>query len=202
MKEKIIVIIKNILTNVLTALYQPLGFAVILAVLFMFLYLYAREHVWKEAAGAWWSAFKADSLFRKLFALAFYTAILLFRTLLNRDIWANPLSDVIGVWGLYNANGQFTTEAIENVLLFIPFIVLIIWCMGEGLFGKRLSLGPVLWKSVEIAFLCSLAIECLQLFFRIGTFQLSDLFDNVLGGAIGGMIYWIGYKVKDHGKPL
>ena len=74
--------------------------------------------------------------------------------------------------------------------------------MGEGLFGKRLSLGPVLWKSVEIAFLCSLAIECLQLFFRIGTFQLSDLFDNVLGGAIGGMIYWIGYKVKDHGKPL
>ena len=37
-----------------------------------------------------------DSFFRKLFVLAFYTAMLLFRTLLNRDIWANPLSDVIG----------------------------------------------------------------------------------------------------------
>ena len=35
-------------------------------------------------------------LFRKVFVLAFYTAMLLFRTLLNRDIWANPLSDVIG----------------------------------------------------------------------------------------------------------
>ena len=44
----------------------------------------------------WWNAFKADSFFRKLFVLAFYTAMLLFRTLLNRDIWANPLSDVIG----------------------------------------------------------------------------------------------------------
>ena len=96
MAERIIEIIKIILTNVLTALYQPLGFAMILAVLFMFLYLYARDHGWKEAAGMWWNAFKADSFFRKLFVLAFYTAMLLFRTLLNRDIWANPLSDVIG----------------------------------------------------------------------------------------------------------
>lgn len=96
MTERIIEIIKIILTNVLTALYQPLGFAMILAVLLMFLYLYAREHGWNEAAGMWWNAFKADSFFRKLFVLAFYTAMLLFRTLLNRDIWANPLSDVIG----------------------------------------------------------------------------------------------------------
>lgn len=44
MAERIIEIIKIIRTNVLTALYQPLGFAMILAVLFMFLYLYAREH--------------------------------------------------------------------------------------------------------------------------------------------------------------
>lgn len=31
---------------------------------------------------------------------------------------------------------------------------------------------------------------------RLGTFQLSDLCYNTLGGAIGGVLYWMGWKVK------
>lgn len=45
-------------------------------------------------------------------------------------------------------------------------------------------------------FLFSLTIEFLQLFLRLGTFQLSDLCYNTLGGAIGGVLYWMGWKVK------
>ncbi|MGH1941946.1 VanZ family protein [Enterococcus faecium] len=34
-------------------------------------------------------------------------------------------------------------------------------------------------------------MEFLQLFLHIGTFQLSDLFYNTLGGGIGGVIYYL-----------
>ena len=34
------------------------------------------------------------------------------------------------------------------------------------------------------------------MFLRLGTWQLSDLFYNTLGGAIGGLIYYIGYNIS------
>ena len=71
-------IIKKIITNVLTALYQPFAFAVILAVLFMFLYLFAQEHGWKPVFGQWWGKFKSSKNFRRIFLLAFYIAMILF----------------------------------------------------------------------------------------------------------------------------
>lgn len=92
-------IISKIVTNVLTALYQPFWFAVILSVLFMFVYK-AYPSI-KQATKDWISWFKSDSSFRRIFFLVFYTVMILFRTLLNRNMWANPLSNVIGVWGGY-----------------------------------------------------------------------------------------------------
>lgn len=53
--------------------------------------------------------------------------MILFRILLNRSIWANPLSNVIGIWGLYDKKGKTTTEVTENLILFIPFIVFLMW---------------------------------------------------------------------------
>lgn len=46
----------------------------------------------------------------------------------------------------------------------------------------------------------SLGIEFTQLFLRLGTFQLADLFYNTLGGFIGGIIYLIGSKVLKYLK--
>lgn len=48
---------------------------------------------------------------------------------------------------------------------------------------------------MQTVFLCSFFIEFSQLILRLGTFQLSDLFYNTLGGFLGGLIYWIGYKL-------
>ena len=183
-------IIGVIIKNVLTALYQPFWFAVILAVLFMFLFIYAKEHGWKESFKIWFQNFKSDKSFRKMLFLAFYIAMILFRTLLSRSMWENPLSDVIGVWGLHNSNGELTTEVIENLALFIPFTFLLMWCVEDNI-GKKYKLLNILWKSTAITFLFSLAIELLQLFLRLGTFQLSDLFYNTLGGAVGGFIFWV-----------
>lgn len=101
-------IISNIITNVLTALYQPFWFAVILSVFFMFFWMYAKEHDWKDSVRRWIQNFKTSSCFRRLFLLVFYTTLILFRTLLNRDMWMNPLSDVLGNWWLWK-NGELTT---------------------------------------------------------------------------------------------
>ena len=193
-------IFKRIIENVLTALYQPFGFSVILAVLVMFLYLFIKDQGWKVVVRRWVNEFKANQTFRRVFLLVFYTAMILFLTLLNRNMWINPVSNTIGIWGIYNENGDLTTEAIENLALFIPFTVLLLWCFCEKMVGESVKLLTTLWKSVLVVFLFSLAIEFSQLFFRLGTFQLSDLFYNTIGGLIGGLLYWMGYKIIHKNK--
>lgn len=156
----------------------------------------------KEAVKIWWRKFRREIAFRRMFYLIFYTSMILFRTLLNRNIWMNPLSDVIGIWGLYREkNGEMilTTEVPENLILFIPFIVLLLWTFEDKLLIK-ISVPSVLWCSVKITFCFSFAIEMLQLFLRLGTWQLSDLFYNTLGGAVGGLIYWMWYRIKHRRK--
>ncbi len=105
-------LLEKIITNILTALYEPFGFSHLLSFLAMFFYLYAYEPIhagkgWKNAIVTRYQKFKESVFFRKLFFLAFLTSLILFRTLLNRQLWMNPLSDVMGGWGIWetvNAN--------------------------------------------------------------------------------------------------
>lgn len=191
---------KRIIENVLTSLYQPFGFSVIMAVLCMFLYMFVKEQGWKALVQRWIESFKKSVAFRRIFVLTFYTAMILFRTLLNRNMWINPVSNVIGVWGIYNQNDELTTEVIENLALFVPFTVLFFGGFHEKFLGESAKLLRTMWQSMKIVFLFSLTIEFLQLFLRLGTFQLSDLFYNTLGGLIGGLIYWCGYKITHRNK--
>lgn len=165
------------------------------------MFTYKQYSSIKMATKQWIVWFKTEKEFRKMFFLVFYTVMILFKTLLNRNMWENPVSNVIGIWGLYKeSNGEtvLTTEVPENMALFIPFTVLLLWSHRERLFSE-VKLGKVLWQSTKITFMFSFTIEMLQLFLRLGTWQLSDLFYNTLGGLIGGVIYWIAYKVK-HGR--
>ena len=193
-------VIKKIITNVLIALYQPFNFAVLMTIMVMFLYLYAKEYGWKKVVNHWLNTFKTDEHFRHVFLLAFYTIMILFRTLLNRNMWVNPVSNVLGVWGLYTDEGQMTTETLENLALFIPFTILLLWSYKERIVGKTVNFLTILWQSVKIVFLFSISIEFLQLFLRLGTFQFSDLFYNTIGGGVGGLIYWMGYKLHNKYK--
>lgn len=82
MKEKIDLLGK-IITNILTALYKPFGFSLLLSLLAMFFYLYAYEPIhagkgWKNAIVTWYQKFKESVFFRKLFFLAFVTSLILF----------------------------------------------------------------------------------------------------------------------------
>ena len=179
-------VFSKILTNVLTALYEPFGFSILLSFLAMFFYLYAYEPTeagkgWKSAIVTWYQRFKESVFFRKLFFLAFVTSLILFRTLLNRQLWMNPLSDVMGGWGIWE-----TTECIENVIMMVPFSSVVMWTFGEKI-GNGWK--EMLWYSGKMAFGFSLMIEMLQLLLRLGTFQLSDIFYNTVGGVLGGLMY-------------
>lgn len=187
------------ISDILTALYQPFGFSLILSVFVMFYLMRIKTEGWKKPFLDWWNNFKSDSDFRKLFCLIFYTTMILFRTLLNRDMWANPVANIIGVWGIYVENDGrkvLTTEVLENLILFIPFTFLLFWRFRVNLLGEKVKLGRVIWQSTKITFIFSFTIEMLQLFLRLGTWQLSDLFFNTVGGLFGGIIYYIGYKIK------
>ena len=143
MKETIDLLGK-ILTNILTALYEPFGFSLLLSFFAMFFYLYAYEPIhackgWKSAIVTWYQKFKESVFFRKLFFLFFVTSLILFRTLLNRSIWMNPLSDVMGGWGIWetvNGEQKLTTECIENVIMMVPFSAVVMWTFGEKVNGR------------------------------------------------------------------
>lgn len=187
--------VRQILINILDTLYKPFGYVVLTSILFMFVYLNIKEVGVKNTVLNWVQAFKTSVEFRKVFLLAFNTLYILFCTLFNRSVWSNPLNDVIGIWGIYNEKGELTTEALENLVLFIPFVMLVFWCFRERLIGEKVNFFVVVRQSVIIVFGFSFIIEVMQLLLRIGTFQLSDLFYNTLGGFIGGFIYWCGYKI-------
>ena len=139
MMKETIDLFGKILTNILTALYEPFGFSLLLSFLAMFLYLYAYEPTaagkgWKSAIVTWYQKFKESAFFRKLFLLVFVTSMILFRTLLNRNLWMNPLSNVMGGWGIWRiVNGEqtLTTECIENVIMMITFTSIGMWTFRE-----------------------------------------------------------------------
>ena len=191
----------KILTNILIALYEPFGFSLLFSFLATFFYLYGYEpqnagRGWKSAIITWYQNFKENVFFRKLFLLAFVTSMILFRTLLNRNLWMNPLSDVMGGWGIWeivNGERQLTTECIENVIMMVPFTGMVMWT-----FQEKVGSGwkKTLWQSGKIAFIFSVSIEMLQLLLRLGTFQLSDIFYNTVGGMLGGMMYCAVMKAR------
>ena len=199
--DKGIEIANKILTNILTALYEPFGFSLLLSFIAMFFYLYAYEPTqvgkgWKSAIVTWYQRFKESVFFRKLFLLAFVSSLILFRTLLNRNLWLNPLSDVMGGWSIWetvNGERKLTTECIENVIMMVPFSSVVMWT-----FEKKVgsSWKKILWQSGKVAFIFSVSIEMLQLLLRLGTFQLSDIFYNTVGGVLGGVCYWGIMKIR------
>lgn len=195
-------LVEIVAKNVLLSLYQTVWFSVLLSVLFMFYYMYAHGSGnsgkgWISAAKTWISEFKRSKQFRRVFLFSFVVTMILFKTLLNREYWMNPLSDVIGTWSIYkidplSGETSLSTECLENIVLFIPFSLLL--CGLE----KHEKKKDCIFYGVKISFFFSLGIEFFQLFLRVGTFQLSDLFFNTTGGFIGVLVYGLIYQINKH----
>ena len=136
------------------------------------------------------SEVQRERVLSETFFLSLVTSLVLFRTLLNRNLWMNPLSDVMGgrgIWETVNGEQKLTTECIENVIMMVPFSAAVLWS-----FGKKIGNGwkKILWQSGKVTVIFSISIEILQLLLRLGTFQLSDIFYNTVGGMIGGLMYY------------
>lgn len=104
----------------------------------------------------------------------------------------NPLSDVMGgwsIWEMVNVQKQLTTECIENVVLMMPFTGMVMWTLDVE--------DRVVWKSTKLGLIFSMSIEMLQLLLRLGTFQVSDIVYNTLGGMLGGIVYLEAKKVYE-----
>lgn len=193
---------RRIIINVLQALYQPFLFALILSVFVLFFMLYLekydhnsfKERI-KNAVRDLKNKLVSSVKYRRLFYFIFCLVMVLFKTLLNRKMWENPISNVMGVWGFADKDGVFTTEIVENTVLFIPLIVFLFFFL-ETTSKKTTKFLKVMGMAIAISFLSSLTIEMLQLFLRLGTWQLSDLAFNTLGGVIGGLIYWVSAKIR------
>ncbi len=188
--------IAQIITNILMAFYQPLLFALLLAILGMFLVLYVGEHGWKQSVKDWWDGFRHENIFRKEFFLVFYVGLILFRTLLNRDMWLNPLSKVLDNWTMHYPDGSLSTEPVENVILFLPYIFVLLGILQDKATVK-MRVGEMFRKALMLSFSSSLTIELLQLVLRLGTFQISDLVYNTLGGLLGGVAWWLWQRRKE-----
>lgn len=186
--------LKAVIKNVLIEIYHPFGFALILSALFM--YVYKQCDSWKTAIKRWINWFRTDASFRKMFIFIAYLVIILYRTLTNRGMAINTVDNVIGIWKINNFDENYKQIVLVNLVLFIPFTILLFWNFALKLL-KNLKFTTIILQSLKITYLFSLAIEFLQLFLRTGVWQISDLFFNTLGGIIGGILYWIVLNIKN-----
>ena len=180
MKENI----NKILYDIFLALYQPFGFAVLLAVIGMYIPMYVNkipmiDDGYFGAIKTWVAQFRKSSEFRKRFLFLFYVSLLLFRTLLNRNLWLNPISNIVGDWALYSIDPNtgeciFSTECVENIILFLPFTFLLLW--NKKKMSIEIKVMPTIVWTLRVSLVFSVSIEMLQLLLRLGTVQLSDVF--------------------------
>lgn len=77
------------------------------------------------------------------------------------------------------------TEMFANVAVFVPFgFFLSEFLSTTNRFNTRHQIGRV----THAAFGLSLCIETLQLIFRLGVFEITDLVLNTLGGFVGALM--------------
>jgi glycopeptide antibiotics resistance protein len=189
--------IVEVLKDVLRSLYSHFGNALLLTFLFMFFYERIQANGLQKSISEFFVKLRTDVDFRNATFLALYTFMILSRTILARSYWQDhPLKNIIGIWTLHTSDGLLYTENIDNVILFVPFSFLVLR-LKKYSDSTDFSAAALLKKGTKLAFVFSIGIEFLQLFFKLGTFQLSDIFFNTFGGMLGGIVYLGAKKVHE-----
>ena len=185
---------RSLVGDLFYTVYRYFGFSLLFSIVTMIAFPYIKE----KGIAAVIKTIINDILnnrkvaFRFLFFL--YLFMVLCRTLICRNIWKVPWENVIGEFGIYTSEGTFNFEGIENVFLFIPLSFFFLASDVHNL--VNLTFKSVIWYITKASFLFTLLIELCQLFGRLGTFQVSDIVQNVFGGFIGGLLYFISCRLK------
>ena len=93
---------------------------------------------------------------------------------------------------VFHGSYRHRVELISNAVVFVPFG----FFLSESLSSlKRLGVWRQIGYVTLASFLLSLCIECMQLFFRVGFFEVTDLVLNTFGGFVGAGVALAGRKV-------
>lgn len=120
---------------------------------------------------------------------SFYFSELLYSTLFSRiNTKINPLMNIWGEWSVFDGETIMflNFRPLQNILLFVP-LCLVIYLFSR-LIKKRIKPKQLLFVTFITSFSLSLLIELMQLVTCLGTFQISDLVYNTLGGVLGALI--------------
>lgn len=164
-----------------------IGSSLIFAIISIMLLWSIQKLGWKKIVQGTWNKLRTEKCWVYRFLFLMYSYFILDRTLLSRHFaWTNGMKHILtGGWGLYAIDtGEFTYEAVENFLFFVPFMILYF-----AAFEQKISFSKCIKRSFLTGGCLSLLIEMFQLFFKVGEFQLADLVYNTAGAVLGGVIY-------------
>ena len=187
--------IQSILVHLLSAFYKVFWISLLVSFLISILYIVRTKLDMKELMTEWWHYLKSSSRFRKVLLFLLFSMMVACITVLDREICPNPLSDVLGGWGYEPEVPSAPSLALENVFMLMPSIYLFLDLVEERIY-KKFTLKNVVCAALKVSFLLSLSIELLQLFLKVGLFQISDLAYNTLGGILSGMLYYFIIQIK------
>lgn len=93
---------------------------------------------------------------------------------------------------LFHGNKWAWVHFLSNMIVFVPFGFFLSEYLAST---KRSSVGCRIRYVTMAGFGLSLCIECLQLVFRLGLFEVTDLVMNTFGAFVGGVVSLVGRKV-------
>ncbi len=112
--------------------------------------------------------------------ISFYLSYVVYLTLSGREAGSRDGIN-LQLFSTMGSNGHFSVHATENLMLFVPFGILI----------------PLLWKVFRKAYrlaglacMASILIELTQLITHRGFFELDDILLNTLGALIGYAFFY------------
>lgn len=110
--------------------------------------------------------------------LIVYILFLLYYAVISREPKADYEVRLKLFWGYSHPSGNGYRDLFLNLLSYIPIGIMV------GLIKKEHRIG----KAMLFGFLVSIVIELSQLIWQRGFFDVDDLFNNVVGALIGGLL--------------
>ena len=132
-----------------------------------------------------------------LFSLVFYLGVVLQITLFMRigTRIENPLEYIFDGWTVTQNQYYYDYTFLENIIMFLPISAVFVFFIRNF---KRVEITSKLilnYTLISLAF--SLFIEAMQIITKLGTFQISDLVYNTLGGFLGSLIFVFAVKIRN-----
>lgn len=115
-----------------------------------------------------------------------YLMVIMTLTFFSRESGKSQGMDLelFSTWGINDRNNAYV---IENVLLFVPYGI---FCPLAFRYAGKF------WSCLMTGALTSLLVELLQLFTGRGFFQIDDILTNILGTAVGYLLYFVTDRIR------